>query len=57
MPTLEDSNFSRTVSYLCQHNAAGALAIIINRPTTMTLGNIFEQMQIETPLATNKTDP
>ncbi|MEO1878912.1 MAG: YqgE/AlgH family protein [Methylococcales bacterium] len=57
MPTLEDSNFSRTVSYLCQHNAAGALAIIINRPTTMTLGNIFEQMQIETPSQQIKQTP
>ncbi len=48
MPALNDVNFSHTVSYLCQHNADGALAIVINRPTGMTLANIFEQMEIST---------
>lgn len=48
MPALADSNFSHTVSHLCQHNKDGALAIVINRPTGMNLGNIFEQMGIET---------
>ncbi len=47
MPNMTDSNFSHTVSYLCQHNEEGALAIVINRPTGMTLGNILEQMGIE----------
>jgi len=48
MPALADTNFSHTVSYLCQHNDEGALAIVINRPTGMTLTNIFEQMGIQT---------
>ncbi len=48
MPSLADANFSHTVSYICQHNAEGALAIIINRPTGMVLSNIFEQMGIDT---------
>lgn len=47
MPTLDDPIFAHTVSYLCQHNEEGALAIIINRPTGMTLANIFDQMGIE----------
>lgn len=46
MPSLADANFSHTVSYLCQHTADGALAIIINRPTGMVLTDIFEQMGI-----------
>ena len=46
MPNLADTNFSHTVSYLCQHNEEGALAIVINRPTGMNLGNILEQMGI-----------
>ncbi len=46
MPNLEDANFSHTVSFLCQHNADGALGIVINRPTGMTLANILEQMKI-----------
>lgn len=50
MPNLQNSTFSHTVSYLCQHNDKGALAIVINRPTEMTLGTIFEQMKIRTSI-------
>jgi len=46
MPNLADAEFSHTVSYLCQHNAEGALAIVVNRPMDMTLGAIFDQMNI-----------
>ncbi len=48
MPTLGDPNFFRTVTYMCQHNDEGALGIIINRATDMTLSDILEQMKIET---------
>ncbi len=47
MPGLEDPNFKRGVTLLCQHNADGALGININHPTQMQLGDIFSQMQIE----------
>ena len=46
MPALMDKDFFHTVTYLCQHNDDGALGIIINRPTNMKLGDIFEQMGI-----------
>ncbi len=47
MPNLTDTNFSHTISYLCQHNQEGALAIVINRPSGMKLGHILEQMGID----------
>ena len=50
MPGLADPNFFHTVTYLCQHNQDGALGIVINRPTGMKLGDIFEQMGIKTEL-------
>lgn len=46
MPNLADTNFSHTVSYLCQHNEEGALGIVINRPALLTLGDILQQMDI-----------
>ncbi len=46
MPNLMDVNFSHTVSFLCQHDEEGALAIVINRLAGMTLGQIFQQMNI-----------
>lgn len=57
MPNLTDTNFSHTVSYLCQHNDEGALAIVINRPTGMYLGNILDQMGISTASQQVKDTP
>lgn len=47
MPNLTDKDFSHTVTYLCQHSSEGAVGIIINRPTSMKLGDIFAQMNID----------
>lgn len=46
MPGLTDPTFAKTVTYLCQHNDEGALGIIVNRPSELTVGNIMEQMEI-----------
>ncbi|MCB1747458.1 MAG: YqgE/AlgH family protein [Gammaproteobacteria bacterium] len=46
MPTLEDPNFSRTVTYICAHNAEGAMGIVINRPLDLALGDVLEQMDL-----------
>lgn len=46
MPALGDPNFSRTVTYMCQHSEEGSLGIVINRPIKMALGDIMEQMGI-----------
>lgn len=47
MPRLEDENFSRTVTFLCDHSEAGAMGIMINRSTTLQLGEVLEQLDIE----------
>jgi putative transcriptional regulator len=46
MPAMADPNFDRTVTYVCEHNDEGALGIIVNRPTTMSLGEILAQMDL-----------
>lgn len=48
MPGLADPNFSRGVTFLCQHSAEGALGIVINRLSSFRLGEVLEQMQIST---------
>ncbi|MGR8946552.1 MAG: YqgE/AlgH family protein [Gammaproteobacteria bacterium] len=54
MPTLEDPNFARTVTFICLHNDDGALGIVINRPLAVNLAEVFEQMDINcTAPATN----
>lgn len=47
MPGMGDPNFYRTVTYMCQHSHEGALGIVINRPTDLTLGDILQQMSIQ----------
>lgn len=47
MPAMGDPNFNETVTYLCKHDAEGALGIIINRPTDMPLGEIFKQLSLD----------
>jgi putative transcriptional regulator len=49
MPAMTDPNFARTLTYLCEHNAEGALGIIVNRPIEMSLGSLFERVGM--PLA------
>ena len=49
MPGMLDPNFSTTVTLICEHNAEGALGIVINRPTTLKLGGLFEQLAVDDP--------
>lgn len=48
MPNLDDGNFSRTVTYICEHNEQGAMGIVLNRPSELRLSDIFEHMNIDT---------
>ena len=46
MPGMADPNFATTVTLVCEHNAEGALGIIINRPLNLDLGGLFEQLDL-----------
>jgi len=46
MPRMEDPYFSRTLTYICEHDDRGAMGIVLNRATEMTLGALYEQIQI-----------
>ena len=49
MPALSDPNFHHTATLICEHNEEGALGLVINRPTELSLGDILEHMEIDTP--------
>jgi len=51
MPAMTDANFAQTVTYIWEHNADGALGIIINRPLQMKLADVFEQLEMPTAVA------
>jgi putative transcriptional regulator len=46
MPAMDDPNFSRSVTLLCQHNEEGAIGITINRASAFTLGELLMQLNI-----------
>lgn len=46
MPGMEDPNFSTTVTLICEHNDDGALGIIINRPLSLRLSGLFDQLSV-----------
>ncbi|MDR2876632.1 MAG: YqgE/AlgH family protein [Chromatiales bacterium] len=50
MPTLRDPNFFHGVTYVCEHNANGAMGVMINRPLEIRMGDVLEQMKIPTEL-------
>jgi len=46
MPQLLDPNFRGTLSYICEHDELGAMAITINRPSEIMLYELLEQLGI-----------
>ncbi len=57
MPSLADSNFSGTLTYICRHDENGAMGVVINRPMNMTLENLFSQINLPAPTSTTLTQP
>jgi putative transcriptional regulator len=47
MPALQDPNFARTVTYICEHGDHGAMGIVLNRPTDLRLADVLKHMEIE----------
>ncbi|MBE2262849.1 MAG: YqgE/AlgH family protein [Burkholderiaceae bacterium] len=46
MPGLEDEAFARSVVYLCEHSAQGALGLIINKPSDINLSSLFDKVDL-----------
>ena len=49
MPAMQDPNFSRTLTFICEHNERGALGLVVNRPIDVTLETLLRQVEIEPP--------
>lgn len=46
MPGMADGNFAGAVVYLCEHSERGALGLVINKPSDITLGHLFEKVDL-----------
>jgi putative transcriptional regulator len=46
MPTLTDPQFGGTVIYLAEHTPKGAMGLVVNRVSDMTLGMLFDRIDV-----------
>lgn len=46
MPGMADSNFARSVVYICAHSDAGAMGFIINRPQSVTFPEVLMHLDL-----------
>ena len=57
MPGLEDAIFSKSVVFVCEHSARGALGIVINKPSEITVAGLFEKVDLPLMRADLSQDP
>ncbi|MDM7457078.1 MAG: YqgE/AlgH family protein [Tepidimonas sp.] len=46
MPGLNDELFGRSVVYVCEHTPQGALGLIINKPSGITIDDLFQRLDL-----------
>lgn len=46
MPAMDDPCFGKTLIYIVEHNAHGALGLIVNRPTDLDLATLLDRASI-----------
>ena len=46
MPGLRDETFARSVVYMCEHSERGALGLVINKPSDISLKRLFEKVDL-----------
>ena len=54
MPGMLDEQFSGSVVYLFEHNAKGAMGLVVNRPTDVNLSTLLDKIELKleiTPFA------
>ena len=46
MPNLHDPDFYQSVTYIIEHDAEGAMGMVINHPMEVDISELFEQLDI-----------
>ena len=54
MPAMTDPFFAKSLTYVCEHNEQGAMGIVVNRPISLTLSELFAQINM--PLKQSELD-
>jgi putative transcriptional regulator len=51
MPGMVDTNFAGSVIYLFEHTERGAMGLVVNRPTEVNLGALFDKIELKLEIA------
>lgn len=50
MPGVVGGSLADTIIYVCEHNADGALGLVVNRPTDITVGDLLQRIELDLSL-------
>lgn len=50
MPGMVSGELASTVIYICEHTEHGALGLVINRPTDLTIGDLLQRIDLKLSL-------
>ena len=51
MPGMVDPNFAGSLIYLFEHTERGAMGLVVNRPTEVDLGTLFDKIELKLEIA------
>ena len=51
MPGMVDTDFAGSVIYLFEHTERGAMGLVVNRPTEVNLGTLFDKIELKLEIA------
>ncbi|PHY07186.1 MAG: hypothetical protein CK528_05105 [Alcaligenaceae bacterium] len=57
MPGMVGGELAGTVIYVCEHGPKGALGLVINRPTDLSLNSLFEKIDLKLEIDPFQTNP
>ncbi len=57
MPGVVGGELAGTVIYICEHSEKGALGLVINRPTDLSLAGLLEKIDLEFEIAPQDASP
>src|ERR1700688_2175731 len=56
MPSMLDPIFGGSVVYLCEHNKNGALGVVINKPTDMTMDVLLDRVSLKLEIVADSAE-
>ena len=57
MPGMMDPNFAGSVIYLFEHTDRGAMGLVVNRPMELSMGALFEKIELKLEIAPVSDQP